>query len=402
MTTAANPLVAQRVAPTVDPFAGIWIIEDLQTIESGIRNGSWIEGTLGVVGAGLDALALISDPVGALLQYGIAWLIEHVKPLSEALDWLAGDPAQISAHAQTWRNVAASMQQSATDLAAAAQRDLAQWQGQAADAYRAWNSQQKTAIEGLARSADTMATITEAAGMLIAAVRLMVRDAIATVVSRLIVYAAELLATLGAATPLVVEQVVTLVGSWGARIARWLKALVSSLMKLKGIVSRLGRLVEELQKILRRLRERVRPHGHQPDPPKTPDAPKPPDPPKPKTPRQELLDELAEQGIKHNPDDIVHIGRDASGKIVFLERGNPKAGLQHIMERHADNFARQGVPREQVGDLVFQAVTNGKVVGGDAGRTVFEVVFNGEVRRVAVSVGSNGFIVGAHPVSRGL
>jgi hypothetical protein len=163
-------------------------------------------------------------------------------------------------------------------------------------------------------------------------------------------------------------------------------------MKLKGIVGKIGRLVDELQKILlRRLRERVRPHGHQPDPPKTPD------PPKPRTPRQELLDELAEQGIKHNPDDIVHIGRDASGMIIFLERGNAKAGLQHIMERHADDFARQGVPREQVGDLVFQAVTNGKVVGGDAGRTVFEVVFNGEVRRVADSVGSNGFIVGAIP-----
>src|SRR5262245_30888098 len=99
MTT--NALVAPRVETPPDPFAGIWIIEDIQSIDHGIRTGSWIEGTLGVVGAGLDALALISDPVGALMQYGIAWLIEHVKPLSEALDKLAGDPAQIAAHAQT-------------------------------------------------------------------------------------------------------------------------------------------------------------------------------------------------------------------------------------------------------------------------------------------------------------
>ncbi|MET0423458.1 MAG: hypothetical protein ABW046_06265, partial [Actinoplanes sp.] len=54
-----------------------------------------MDGTLGAVSAGLDGLALVSDPVGALLQYGIAWLIEHVQPLSEALDWLAGDPAAI-------------------------------------------------------------------------------------------------------------------------------------------------------------------------------------------------------------------------------------------------------------------------------------------------------------------
>lgn len=61
----------------------------------GVKNGSWVDGTLGVVGASRDGLAPMTDPVGALLQYGVAWIIEHVKPLSEALDWLAGDPVQI-------------------------------------------------------------------------------------------------------------------------------------------------------------------------------------------------------------------------------------------------------------------------------------------------------------------
>ncbi|MEE3922044.1 hypothetical protein V2I01_38565 [Micromonospora sp. BRA006-A] len=41
--------------------------------------------------------------------------------------------------------------------------------------------------------------------------------------SRLIVYAAELVATAGLATPLVVEQVTTTVASWAARIARLLR-----------------------------------------------------------------------------------------------------------------------------------------------------------------------------------
>ena len=70
-----------------------------------------------MVGAGLDGLALVSDPVGSLLQYGVAWLIEHVRPLTEALDWLAGDPAQIAAHAQTWRNVAGTLRDEAERLA---------------------------------------------------------------------------------------------------------------------------------------------------------------------------------------------------------------------------------------------------------------------------------------------
>jgi hypothetical protein len=99
-----------------------------------------------------------------------------------------------------------------------------------------------------------MAAITEGAGALIAAVRILVRDAIATCVSRLVVYAAEEAASLGLATPLVVEQVATLVASWAAKIARWLKGLLASLRRLEPIVRRLGELIDELKKILSRLR----------------------------------------------------------------------------------------------------------------------------------------------------
>ncbi|MHA4947125.1 WXG100-like domain-containing protein [Micromonospora sp. SD19] len=221
--------------------------------------------------AGLDALALVSDPVGALLQYGIAWLIEHVKPLSEALDWLAGDPAQITAHAQTWRAVAGSLRDDAAELARAVRNDVAGWGGSAGPAYRAWAAEQHQAITGLAQGADTLAAITEGAAGLVAAVRLLVRDAIATCVSRIIVYAGELLITGGLAAPLVVEQVTTLVASWGARIARLLRGLLASLRRLIPEVRRLADLIEKLKQVLGRLRRGESPSGRntpEPEPPR--------------------------------------------------------------------------------------------------------------------------------------
>ncbi|MFG2050897.1 WXG100 family type VII secretion target [Micromonospora sp. NPDC048935] len=251
----ANPLVAAAADTPPSAWAGLWICEDIELIAQGVRNGSWIDGSLGVVSASLDALAFVSDPVGALLQYGIAWLIEHVKPLSEALDWLAGDPAQITAHAQTWRNVAASLRDDAAELARAVRTDVATWGGSAGPAYRAWASEQHQAITGLAQGADTLAAITEGAAGLVAAVRLLVRDAIATCVSRIIVYAGELLITGGLATPLVVEQVTTLVASWGARIARLLRGLLASLRRLIPEMRRLGDLIEKLKQALGRLRD---------------------------------------------------------------------------------------------------------------------------------------------------
>ena len=232
-------------AEPTSPWAGVWIAEDIELISHGVRSGSWIDGTLGVAGAGLDGLAFVSDPVGALLQYGIAWLIEHVKPLSEALDWLAGDPGQIAAHAQRWRNTAASLVGEADNLG---RSDISAWIGSAAEAYRSWAAHREQSLRALGKASEAMALITEGAGTLIGTVRMMVRDAVAAVVSRLTVYAAELLATAGLAAPLVAEQVATLCAAWGAKIARWLKSLLASLRKLMSEGGRLGQLVETLKK----------------------------------------------------------------------------------------------------------------------------------------------------------
>jgi uncharacterized protein YukE len=239
-----------------DPWAGIWIAEDIETILGGVRSGSWIDGTIGVVSTGLDALAFVSDPIGGLLQYGLAWIMEHVKPLTEALDWLAGDPGQISAHAQTWRGVSTTLHDRAADLDRAARGDTTEWAGAAADAYRTWSGQQRDCVGALGTAAETMAEITEGAGMLVATVRMMVRDAIAVLVSRLISYASEEVFSLGLATPLVVEQVSTLCASWAARIAGWLRGLVHSLERLRGLAGRMGDAIEAIKKLLTRLRSR--------------------------------------------------------------------------------------------------------------------------------------------------
>ncbi|XVU22909.1 WXG100 family type VII secretion target [Actinoplanes sp. CA-054009] len=243
---SANPLVSGPIEQPKSDWAGVWLAEDIELIARGVRDKSWVDGTLGAVGAGLDGLALVSDPVGALLQYGIAWLIEHVKPLSEALDWLAGNPGAIAGHAQTWRNVAESLRTESDELTRAVRFDLTEWQGAASDAYKKWAEQRDQSLQALAKASDTMALIAEGAGLLIATMRMMVRDAIATVVSRLIVYAGELIASLGTATPLVVEQVTTLCAAWAAKIARWLKDLISSLRNLGTMMRRLGEIVQDL------------------------------------------------------------------------------------------------------------------------------------------------------------
>jgi filamentous hemagglutinin len=110
-----------------------------------------------------------------------------------------------------------------------------------------------------------------------------------------------------------------------------------------------------------------------------------------------LVKELDRAGIKHTPEDIVRIARNPDGKVVFLEKGSPSAGLDHILTAHAEDFANRGIAPSQIPDAVMEAVTRGRQVGMQGTRPIFEVEFNGRIHRIAVQVSENGYVVGANP-----
>lgn len=113
-----------------------------------------------------------------------------------------------------------------------------------------------------------------------------------------------------------------------------------------------------------------------------------------------MLDELTANGVKFTPENVVAAARSPSGQVVFLETGNSKAGLQHIIEEHGSQFAQMGVSEAEIPDVVMKAVSEGKLVGyqgSGAGRPIYELTINGQPQRIAVTVGGNGFIVGANP-----
>lgn len=117
----------------------------------------------------------------------------------------------------------------------------------------------------------------------------------------------------------------------------------------------------------------------------------------------DLIAELQQAGIKHTPKNIVWITKLPEGKIVFLETGNSKAGLQHILDNHAVDFVNKGIPCDQIPDAVLAAVTKGIIVGylGTVRepRPIYQVNFQNQNLYIAVTVSKNGFIVGANPTS---
>lgn len=109
---------------------------------------------------------------------------------------------------------------------------------------------------------------------------------------------------------------------------------------------------------------------------------------------------MASSGVKYNADDIVAITKTSDGKLVWLENGTDSAGLNNIISEHADDFLNKGIIQEQIPDYIMSALENGKIVGYQGrgtGRPIYEFMYNGETHRVAITVGDNGFIVGANP-----
>jgi filamentous hemagglutinin len=115
-----------------------------------------------------------------------------------------------------------------------------------------------------------------------------------------------------------------------------------------------------------------------------------------------LVDELVSSGEKCTPENIVAITKDSSGRIVWLETGNDRAGLNHIIDEHGSQFHGKGISNEEIPNYVMEAIHQGNIVGYQGKknpRTIYEFVYEGKKQRIAISIGPNGFIVGANPKS---
>ncbi|NJR50423.1 MAG: hypothetical protein HC780_13515 [Leptolyngbyaceae cyanobacterium CSU_1_3] len=134
-----------------------------------------------------------------------------------------------------------------------------------------------------------------------------------------------------------------------------------------------------------------------------------------------MINELVQAGIKVSPSKVIRAARvpkgvafqvNSDGSVqtvdkIFLELGkhtgrNRGGGFSHILEEHALNFADQGIPQDQIADVVMSTLVKGERVGTqgvEGTRVVYRYVFGGETKYMAITVGDNGFVVGANPLS---
>lgn len=244
MTAAAPPVVP--VAPVVDTeawHAGAGLVGDVASVVGTVRSGAWVDAGVNVVAGGANVVGLAMDPLGSALSWGVSWVLDHLHPLCDWFDELAGDADQVTAYARTWMSVGAELRAAGDALDGDVAQDLAAMSGLAVGAYRGVMSVQVGVARVLAHAAEALGDALVECARFVRAVHDLLRDAIAEIVSS----AVSALNVVSAA-----RKVTALVARWADRIGPQVSALARTVECLKGLV---GDAADAIAKLVRNLEE---------------------------------------------------------------------------------------------------------------------------------------------------
>ncbi|WP_424189422.1 hypothetical protein ACOBQX_12815 [Actinokineospora sp. G85] len=245
-----NPLVAE-VKPLTSPEDGIAVYDFAVDAGRAISNGDWLEAGIDLGAAGLDALAFVADPFGTLLSSAFAWAMEHVDPLPDMLNKLAGNPDVVQANAATWGNVANALRTAGSEMTTIVNEDCAQWTGPAVWTYQPVALGEAKLIEAAAVAADAVGAAVSGAGIAVSVVRTTVRDLIADAMAEIVKWLGKAIlatvVTVGLATPALVADVIRIVAKWSNKVADWLKKIVDTMKKLADLVKKVKPVLEKVK-----------------------------------------------------------------------------------------------------------------------------------------------------------
>ena len=266
-----NPFVASKEDSTT-PLAGSGVLDDIEGIATGLKEGSWLDVGMSTLAMGADVLGAVVDPLGTLIAWGAGWLIEHFNPMKGWLEQLAGDADQVKANAQTWGNVAEAMGGLAEDLEMDAKGLMADARGAAAMGYLAANGDVSKSLRTAGKAAAAMSGALGVLAVVNKVVHDLVRDAIAAIIGTLASAIIEAVATVGFAIPAIIAQVQIKVGAkaaeMGAKITGLLKSaksLFKQLTSLKGLLELLKSLLKKGKQGLKGLKNLVKSFGKNAD-----------------------------------------------------------------------------------------------------------------------------------------
>lgn len=247
-TTPTPQSSVPALAKPASGNAGGNIVTDVTSLEKDIGSGNWVQAGLAGLKIVSDATKILSDPVGAILQYGLSFLMQAVRPLQQAVSWLVGNPSQVAVYGSAWQGVSHTVGQAGTTFTSSLSTNAATWTGQAASNYKSYAANQADALSAASSATRTLGSVTQSIGTLVATVQDKIKQMVSQAMSQIIQTA--LGSTFMVTIPVIVAKVVNDVVSWMKKIADVINQLTSSLRQLQPLLGNLTQLVGTIQKAM--------------------------------------------------------------------------------------------------------------------------------------------------------
>ena len=240
-----NELVAE-VKESETVWSGSRLLEDGFDLKEAFESNSWVAGGLATAATAADTAAAVMDPLGEALSAGIGWIIEHLSPLKDWLNELAGDSDAVAAAASTWTNIGAKLSSCAGDLEAVCSSRLAGQESLAVATFKSLQAGSASHLRMTGQLAGAISGGLTLASVIVRMVHDMVRDAIADIIGKLTSKAIITAVSLGTASGWAIASLSADVTAWATRLSKEVADVVTSAKNLKGLLSKANRLFDDV------------------------------------------------------------------------------------------------------------------------------------------------------------
>ena len=241
-----DDLVASRV-DTTTTWQGAGLLEDIESLNSSLAQGSWLGAGLSTVGAVADLASGVMNPIATLVSWGAGYLIEHFEPFKQWMDELAGSADQVRAHAQTWTNTAEAMNAQADSLESDVASLLEGGSGQMVEAARVRCAQTIDALRAGASATSAMSTALGVLAEVVGVVHGIVVSTLSDIIGQLTQAILEEVCSIGLATPVVAAQISTKVTAYSANVMPKITSLTNSAHNLSHMTSELSGKLDSMR-----------------------------------------------------------------------------------------------------------------------------------------------------------
>lgn len=230
------------------------LFNNISSAYSSIESGDWVSGGLGIANAAMGMVGMSTNPLSGFLSAGFSWAIQHVDFLREPFDVLLGSPESIARMSESFKSAGKQVKSIATEYEKICVSQTREWQGRAADGYRAAAKRHATGLETLAKSVDGIAGAVKGAGELVGTVRKMIMDLISQAVSDMVMKIIQWLAasflTFGAAIAGAISDIVTTAVNYAKKLSDFLQKLVGSVQKLLKLIQSVSQIAKAAETII--------------------------------------------------------------------------------------------------------------------------------------------------------